>query len=461
MESQAKQVDVAVATPDPPRFWWLRRMCVLTIVWAVVVFGLWKWWHASAERRLNAEIEAIRARGEPLELLQVKTPMAFDHRAAGADVALAARMYYQLRQFGPGRRARTFLLPTDPRHLPPEMEDGIERINEVLEVAKRAAEKPVGPLPSQLTTGLAETATLVRAASLKEHVVRRDREALSLVAAVLQQADIVFVSGSSLKFHQTGVDARRGAASALMQMTPTLRIEPERSRNPAKRDQATALVKRLLDESHLAASFTRAWQAERAQRIYVSQSPVYGRSPVTVYRHDMVRAIRQTTRLVEASRGKTFPSRQVRELTIGRGRRAALAVWAQRTSDFYIDEGWMPAIRGHYDMLADARAAAVHLAIKLYAIDHKGEPPATLEALVPAYLPAVPRDPFGDGNRAMSYRVVGRHVVVFSVGHNGRDDVGPKRDITTIKPARNGTVRQEIGGADDVAYPLILPEDIL
>src|SRR5688500_9028294 len=348
------------------------------------MFGLWKWWHGSADRRLAAEIEAIRAKGEPLELLQVKPAMPFDHRAAGADVAMAARMFYQLRRFGPGSgRGSTFLLPTDPQR-----QGAIERINEILDVARRAADKPAGPLPSQLTVGLAETGTLLRAATLNEHRLRRDGEALATVAALLQQADVIFASGGSLKFHQMGVEARRGAASALMQMTPTLAIELQRTQNAASRAQARALIKWLLDESHLAPSFTRAWQAERAQRIFVSQSPVYGRSPVTVYKHDMVRAIRQTTRLVEASRGSRFPRRHVQELTGGRLERTALASWARRTSVFYVDEGWVPAIRGHYDMLTDARAAAVHLAIKLYALDHDGRPPATLDALVPAYLPA-------------------------------------------------------------------------
>jgi hypothetical protein len=42
---------------------------------------------------------------------------------------------------------------------------------------------------------------------------------------------------------------------------------------------------------------------------------------------------------------------------------------------------------------ADARAAMLKVALRRYALDHGG-PPATLDALVPAYLAAVPADPF-------------------------------------------------------------------
>jgi hypothetical protein len=38
--------------------------------------------------------------------------------------------------------------------------------------------------------------------------------------------------------------------------------------------------------------------------------------------------------------------------------------------------------------------AAVHLALRLYQLDHGGKNPANLAELVPAYIPALPRDPF-------------------------------------------------------------------
>lgn len=88
--------------------------------------------------------------------------------------------------------------------------------------------------------------------------------------------------------------------------------------------------------------------------------------------------------------------------------------------------------------------AATALAIRLYEIDH-GQRPDTLEALVPDYLPAVPRDPF-TLDQPIGYRPRGailieaRHVdegrvtgqplqepgpaILYSVGSNQTDHGG-------------------------------------
>ena len=46
----------------------------------------------------------------------------------------------------------------------------------------------------------------------------------------------------------------------------------------------------------------------------------------------------------------------------------------------------------HFRVTARRHRAAAALAVRLYQIDHGGDLPPTLDALVPAYLPAVPRD---------------------------------------------------------------------
>ena len=85
------------------------------------------------------------------------------------------------------------------------------------------------------------------------------------------------------------------------------------------------------------------------------------------------------------------------------------------------------------------RATILKLAVRAYQAEHGGTPPADLAALVPAYLPAVPTDPYGDG--PFRYRVVrlaevpaavrlpnrplaDGDVLVWSVGPNGKDDGG-------------------------------------
>lgn len=451
METRAEQPAAAVVAPDPPRFRWLRRLLIFTVLWAVAMYGVWTWWLGGGKRRLHAEVDALRARGEPVELAQVRPTMPFDHRSAGPDVAAAARM---LTEFG---RARAITSGGNARRLPaePSVDNSAPRVAEIFNTAKRAATKPVGPLPSPLLTGMRELSEMLRAAAVRRQQLRHDRESVELIAALLQQAEVTFVSGASVTFHQRGVETRAAAASAAMTIAPGLRIAPQRSESSVTADDVRDLIRRLLDESHMAASFTRAWQAERVYRIYVAQAPVYARSPVVVYRHDMVRTIRQTTELVAASRGASFPRKIVRDVTPPPPPQSALDRWARAASNFHRDRAWSGALFAHYGVLADSRAAAIHLAVKLYALDHGGQPPPTLDALVPAYLPAAPRDPFADDGRAMSYRAGEQLVVVATVGPNGSDAAAGVA-LDAIRPDRRRvTVRQTIG--DDIVYPLVLP----
>jgi hypothetical protein len=53
--------------------------------------------------------------------------------------------------------------------------------------------------------------------------------------------------------------------------------------------------------------------------------------------------------------------------------------------------------------IGERRATAVSLAAQLYRADHDGRWPAQLDELVPAYLPAVPADPFHDDGRPLGY----------------------------------------------------------
>lgn len=47
--------------PLPPRFWWLKRLLILSGVLVVALICLRVWWGYEAHRRLMAEIETYRA----------------------------------------------------------------------------------------------------------------------------------------------------------------------------------------------------------------------------------------------------------------------------------------------------------------------------------------------------------------------------------------------------------------
>jgi hypothetical protein len=104
-------------------------------------------------------------------------------------------------------------------------------------------------------------------------------------------------------------------------------------------------------------------------------------------------------------------------------------------------------VQQHYRAKADRRLAAVALALRVYAADHDGKYPATLAELVPAYLPAVPIDPFAAGDKRLCYSAEDPSApVIYSVGENGVDDGGtaaptnPRRTAPGRWDARDGVL---------------------
>jgi len=94
------------------------------------------------------------------------------------------------------------------------------------------------------------------------------------------------------------------------------------------------------------------------------------------------------------------------------------------------------AMRIHFRALTDARAAALILTAYLYRQDI-GAFPDKPEALVPAYLPLVPVDPFAADGRPLRYRLDPGGPTVWSVGEDGKDQEGLITGIT-FAPLRFG-----------------------
>jgi hypothetical protein len=81
---------------------------------------------------------------------------------------------------------------------------------------------------------------------------------------------------------------------------------------------------------------------------------------------------------------------------------------------------WIPS---RFRAMAEARLAGVALACRLYELDHDGAVPGRLEDLVPAYLAAVPADPYAVGGARLRYVCgtlpVAAKACVYSVGGGG------------------------------------------
>ncbi len=63
-----------IAVADPPRFRWLKRGTVIGFGVIVALAGVRLWWGWEAQRRLDAIVAAMHARGEPILAEDFKSP---------------------------------------------------------------------------------------------------------------------------------------------------------------------------------------------------------------------------------------------------------------------------------------------------------------------------------------------------------------------------------------------------
>jgi len=94
------------------------------------------------------------------------------------------------------------------------------------------------------------------------------------------------------------------------------------------------------------------------------------------------------------------------------------------------------------EAVARARVATVALGIERYRRAHGGDSPPALAALVPAYLSAIPMDPFS--GRELIYRRKSDEYTVYSIGSNRQDDGGAWYVQSDLNRSRRGA-QKDVG----------------
>ena len=108
------------------------------------------------------------------------------------------------------------------------------------------------------------------------------------------------------------------------------------------------------------------------------------------------------------------------------------AIEARMTKGRYILSGLLlpslgKAVHRDTEDRAKARIAQTVLAIERYRLAHAGQLPDSVDALVPAYLPAIPSDPF-DG-KPLRFKRRQSGYIVYSVGPDTVDDGGLEKPV--------------------------------
>lgn len=448
-----------------------RRRWLLVIPAIVLAIAIaWVVWAVLGTSALRREVEAIRARGEPLAWADLASEPVPDEQNAAELYRKAGEIAGQHEQKldealsaaaegkDPGQRLDISHLDRAEvrRRYAAEVSAFLAGCEDALELARRARQMS----RSDWKIDYSRPAILWELPPLSEH--RCLSRALSLAALSAHDAGD---DASAVEYLRDGLAQARSARempiligylsaaaedsltlSTIEQVVPTLRVGE--APPAAARSQVAALRDDLLaGEASVREGFLRAMMGERCyvfdsfERLRSGQiwpgalemaSPgetprpgLFARLLLGVggplLRADEVRALRYMTAMVEGARAETFPESK-----------DAWPTW--RPESFWdrisrpVSSMLLPTLERlailHFRDVAMRRMTATAVAIRLYQIDHGGRRPGKLADLVPKHLPAVPSDPFARDGRPLGYLPRADRPILYSVDENGADDGG-------------------------------------
>jgi hypothetical protein len=447
--------DPVIPTPyDPHPAQWGRRIGIGLVLLLIAAVGMHWLWGRRAAKRLAAQVAVYRAAGEPVTVEELNAwPDAVSGsgenaltilRAAGNavdDNSAAYNDYF---------REDQLLLPLTGAEV--AMLDALSKENRAaLLSVDDAATK------SRIDWELAMTSPMVEEFGRPEDLteLRRLTNVLHAdgmlarhrgddVRALRRAGQILYVSRAAghhptLIAYLVSVGMAWQAADLAAQIAPDLDL----TRDEARR-QAKALVAELLDERAMIEARRRGLLGERVLQLDTVASLGQGRikpgdsgigkltalgwllRPV-FFEDGQIMAAHMTATASAAAESPDWPTYQAK---------APSSPKYQGGFDRHLLPSIMlpnleRAAMNHYRALTYRRLAATCLAARLYAADHDGKFPETLQDLVPTYLPAVPLDPFAAGGKTLAYvneSADADDPRVYSVGENGIDNGGIEVD---------------------------------
>lgn len=409
-----------------------------------------------ARKALNADLDALHQKGEPVRPEHLARPSVPDAQNAVLDLRAAAK---SIDRESKALRAYDDIEGPIPIPLAPQQADVIRAwVKEsapALKLIKSAMAKGKvdwqnkysTPMIKVLLPNLADMrmlANLLHPAALLAHDEGDD------IAALEHVRELLFLSRGAgdepfLVSHLVEIGISAMAFQVCQEISPTLQLGKE----PAMRDQLRRTIAELLDETDLRAHMRRAIQGERMVPADTALAVASGkmtaaeltamlglgggaRGPMpkpadltSIALADSCIILVEMARVVDAASAADLPTAL-----------AKMKPWppAERMDPkkhFFIAM-MLPSLQKsfehHYSVLAQRRLAATALAIRWYAMDHDDQFPKTLQDLVPAYLPAVPTDPMTAGGPLI---YAPDKDVLYSVGIDGHDDGGDAGDNQT------------------------------
>jgi hypothetical protein len=462
--------------PYPPRWWWLKRVAASVAAIAVALLALRLGWGWEADRRLRRALEPIVAAADPVNGQQLNPAAVPAEQNAAA--YLKAGFNAITFNDSPSSTSYSFTFPPYGNTWDSLAEQSVKKNAKVFPLVRRARafeqadwgtrmQRPIIATLLPHLNNARQLANVVGDAALYAHFRGDDAAALETVRDVRHEARVVDRE-PFLVSHLVGVGIDMLAQARLQVIASRLRVAPEGATavappgpypsaaraqlpRPATRAQVRALIEELLEDRESAEALHKAFAAERASQL--DMADWFGEfSPALrpMYQLDAMRMLEQDEVLLEAAAQPNGPAAAA-VLARGAARKPlpgpppAGAAWfggaatppkrvpidyaRVLSSNLLGGSGMGRAIQQDMRLRSERGMSAVSLAAQVYRADHGGAWPASIEPMVPRYLPRVPRDAMAAGNPPLGYVLVkgglpdgSDRPLVYSVGTNGVDD---------------------------------------
>jgi hypothetical protein len=440
--------------PFPASFWWFKRLTLAGLALLVCLAAVRVWWGREADRRLRLAIDELVARGSPARAIDLNPQQIPDSENAAFYLRQAAGTVNP-NVWSPANSATNFAAPYTPHSNGWGKVAGksVAANTAVFPLARQARAynqfdwglRVIGlgnpPNVPQLNP-VRTLANTLGDSALYAHEQGDDVAALETIRD-LRHISKGTASQPLLISGLVGIGIDAMAMARLHELAPGLRIAdqdapppspaiggvatgPFPTTTPASPQRAVtpshvrALIGELLDERDDPGDLRAALAGERVCNIDALLHPSnMGRVVTPMIKLDAIRVSKKFDLAIAAAAQPTLP--------------AARAAVARPPASLgppvsVLIPSLLRANEQGFHIRNERRMAAVSLAARLYHAEHGTWPP-TPEALVPKYLPKVPRDALAPGDQPLRYVLIpgGRpdgadRPLVYSVGEDGVDD---------------------------------------
>ena len=412
--------------PTPSGWRWLLNCTLACIAIFLISAGAWAYWSYEANRRMDAKIADLRAKGRILRWADLKYDEVPDEQNAATHLRAAFAAYV------PSKLASGYRRPTVGTPAWQTMAQAQVAANtQTLALARKARpfdrvcwDRPtpganLPPMPQ--FSNVSEFCRLLHGAALLHHRQGQEKQAIECWRDIEHTQQMIGKDNYTLICGLISLIESGIGTDAIVRMAPGFRFEGDGGLDPA---DARTLIRELLDTDPVKQAVARGLQGEGISATnFVLTDHNQGLS--WLLRPGLIMAMKRNMAIMDeaADRAEHLryrPSQPPPPPT-------------QTLFDYYTPQ-FTNVVDDLIQEVLRRRLAAVTVALSLYRHE-TGRFPDSLQEIVPQYLPSVPMDPRNEEKTPLGYVLAqdGLRPVLYSAG-NANPPVGqpPKQWADTV-----------------------------